>query len=693
MKILVADDHPDARYLLEVLLRGKGHQVAAASNGAEALELLRAGGVDLVLSDILMPVMDGFQLCRKVKTDPSLRAIPFIFHTATYTGPQDEEFALKLGAQRFLRKPCEPEELLRAIEEVTEETRLRADAAAREPEPAGEEEILRLYSERLVRKLEQKMEEAQREVRARREAEAALRESEGRLIAAQRMAKLGDFTWDLETGKISWSEALGDLMGYEKTRTFGYDEIAAGMHHPDDRERVRSWIDGGIAGGGDELAPIEYRVIRKDGEVLTVRAVGVIRRREGRPPVIFATVQDITERKREEEERERLQARLSQVHKMESIGRLAGGVAHDFNNMLGVIIGRADLAQMKLPPKHPLAEDLNEIRLAAERSAALTRQLLAFARKQVVAPRVIDPNEAVNAILSMLRRLIGEEIELDWHPALNAWPVRIDPSQFDQVLTNLCVNARDAIPGAGRIAIATDNAAFYEDDRTDHPDLAPGEYAVLEVSDNGSGMDEETKKNIFEPFFTTKQLNQGTGLGLATVYGIVRQNNGFIKVESRPGQGSTFRIFLPRHRGSRPTEPPRRGSRAAVHAHGEKTILLADDDPAFRETTADMLREHGYTVLTAENPEEALRLAREPGGRIDVLITDVVMPEMSGRKLAERVREAQPGVKILFMSGFPSEVIARRGRLEEDMNFIQKPFSMRELMDSLRFVIYGVEPA
>ncbi len=690
MKILIVDDLAEGRYLLETILAGRGHEVVSVTNGAEALEVLTAGGIGLVISDILMPVMDGFQLCRKIKTDEKLKTTPFIFYTATYTGNQDEDFALKLGADRFLEKPCEPEELLRVIDEVLASARNRSSAAVSPPEPVGEEEVLRLYSQRLVRKLEHKMQEAEREVQARREAEAALRESERRLIAAQRIARMGDFTWDLETGSVAWSEALHDLLKYPKSETFDYEQVNARVHHPDDRERVGRWLESCTVSPANELTPNEYRVLCKDGEVLWVHTAGVIKRREGRPPVVFATIQDITERKREEEERERLQTQLNQARKMESIGRLAGGVAHDFNNMLGVIIGHADLAQMKLSPDHPLCENLNEIRQAAERSAALTRQLLTFARKQVVAPRVIDPNEAVTAILSMLRRLIGEDIELDWHPALNAWPIKIDPSQFDQILTNLCVNARDAISGVGRIAIATENAAFYETDQNRPMDILPGEYLMLEVSDDGCGMDGKTLGSIFEPFFTRKQQNHGTGLGLATIYGIIKQNKGFIDVESEPGQGTTFRIYLPRHRGARPIVPPPRGSRAALHAHGQKNILLVDDDPTVLKTNADMLREHGYTVLAAASPQEALGLIRDRGGEIDVLITDVVMPEMSGRALAERIRKIQPSVRILYMSGFPSETISRRGELAAGVQFIQKPFSMRDLMRKLRTVIYGV---
>ena len=388
--------------------------------------------------------------------------------------------------------------------------------------------------------------------------------------------------------------------------------------------------------------------------------------------------EDITERKR-------LEAQFRQAQKMESVGRLAGGVAHDFNNMLGVIIGHTELALDQLDPGQPLYADLLEIRKSARRSADLTRQLLGFARKQTVAPRVIDLNAIMTGILTMLRRLIGEDIDLAWIPGAELWPVKVDPSQVDQVLANLCVNARDAIAGVGKITIETGNTSLDETYCADHPGFIPGEYAMLTVSDNGHGMDKETQDKIFEPFFTTKEIGKGTGLGLATVYGIVKQNSGFINVYSEPGHGTTFKIYLPRHAAM--IEPAHKEGPEAPVVQGHETILLVEDDPATLEMGSRMLERFGYHVLSASTPGEAIRLAKERDCKVNLVITDVIMPEMNGRDLVKHLTSLCPGIKHLFMSGYSGNVIARHGVLDEDENFIQKPFSMQDLAAKIREVL------
>jgi len=379
---------------------------------------------------------------------------------------------------------------------------------------------------------------------------------------------------------------------------------------------------------------------------------------------------DITERKLAEEEHKQLQAQLVQAQKMESVGRLAGGVAHDFNNMLGVILGHTEMALERLDPDQPLFADLQEVRKAAERSADLTRQLLAFARKQTVAPKVLDLNETVSGMLKMLQRLIGEGIDLAWLPGKALGPVKMDPSQIDQILANLCVNARDAIAGVGKVTIETDNTTFDEAYCADHPGFLQGEYAMLAVSDSGCGMDAETLGHLFEPFFTTKDLGKGTGLGLATVYGAVKQNNGFINVYSEPGQGTTFKIYLPRHKAKAPVRAD--AATADPVKGGHETILLVEDEPEILRVTTMMLERMGYDVMGAKTPGEAIRLAREHTGRIDLLMTDVVMPEMNGRDLAGNLLSIYPGIKRLFMSGYTANVIAHHGVLDEGVNFIQK---------------------
>ncbi|MDR3556702.1 MAG: PAS domain S-box protein [Syntrophobacteraceae bacterium] len=402
-------------------------------------------------------------------------------------------------------------------------------------------------------------------------------------------------------------------------------------------------------------------------------------------PAVLGIAVDITESKRAEEERAKLTAQLSQAQKMESVGRLAGGVAHDFNNMLGVILGHAEMAMDQVDSTNPLHDDLQEIQKAAKRSADLTRQLLAFARKQTVSPKVLDLNETVEGMLKMLRRLIGEDIDLAWLPGNNLWPVKVDPSQIDQILANLCVNARDAIGGIGKVTIETVTMVFDEAYCADHAGTVAGEYVLLAFSDNGCGMDKETQGKLFEPFFTTKGVGEGTGLGLATVYGIVKQNNGFINVYSEPGQGTTFKIYLPRHAAK--TEQTLKTGAAEPIDCGHETILLVEDEQAIRKMTAMMLTRQGYTVLQAGTPAEAIRLAEAHPGKINLLMTDVVMPEMNGRDLAKNILSLYPSIKRLFMSGYTANVIAHHGVLDEGVNFIQKPFSMQHLAAKLRQVI------
>ncbi len=418
---------------------------------------------------------------------------------------------------------------------------------------------------------------------------------------------------------------------------------------------------------------------RKDGSLLFVEISS--QALPGGNGELFAFIHDITERKRGEEAREKLQAQLNQVQKMESVGRLAGGVAHDFNNMLGVILGHAEMALTEVDPSQPIHADMKEIQKAAQRSANLTRQLLAFARKQTVSPKVIDLNDTVESMLKMLRRLIGEQIDLVWLPGGNPWPVKMDPSQIDQMLANLCVNARDAIAGVGRITIETGTSVFDETYGAEHAEFIPGEYAVLTVSDNGCGIDKETLANIFEPFFTTKGVGEGTGLGLATVYGAVKQNNGFINVYSEVGRGTSFKIYLPRH-GSKAGMQPE-GSEAAT-ARGHETVLLVEDEPAILKMTTRMIERQGYTVLPASTPAEALRMGEVHPGEIHLLVTDVVMPEMNGRDLAREMLHLHPNIKTLFMSGYTADAIARQGVLDAGVNFIQKPFSIRDMAAKLR---------
>ncbi|MBF0303376.1 MAG: response regulator, partial [Desulfamplus sp.] len=411
---------------------------------------------------------------------------------------------------------------------------------------------------------------------------------------------------------------------------------------------------------------------------------------------------DITWRKEAEAENEKLQQQLLQSQKMESIGRLAGGVAHDFNNMLGVIIGHVELLlyQVKIAGHTDTAAELSAglsaISKAANRSADLTRQLLAFARKQIVTPQEVNLNEAVEEMLSMLERLIGENIELAWIPDQNIGKVMIDPSQIDQIMANLCINARDAIQYMGKITIETGNSFFDDAYCADHVEALPGSHIMITVSDNGCGMDKETLSQIFDPFFTTKDINKGTGLGLASVYGIIRQNNGFINVYSENGKGTTFRIYLPEYDSHKDkyeddnydnSVDAKNGSTYKAGPSpvtGDETILLVEDEEWLLELGETMLKRLGYTVLSASTPEEAINITQTYSGEIDLLITDVIMPEMNGRELAKKLLEVRQNMQCLFMSGYTANVIAHHGVLDSGVNFIQKPFSIQELGQKVR---------
>ncbi|MDZ7833518.1 MAG: PAS domain S-box protein [Desulfobacterales bacterium] len=395
---------------------------------------------------------------------------------------------------------------------------------------------------------------------------------------------------------------------------------------------------------------------------------------------------DTTWRKEAERKKKRLEAQLNQAQKMESVGRLAGGVAHDFNNKLTIINGYAEMAIDMMDPSDPLRETIREIYTAGKKSADIVRQLMAFARQQTINPVQLDLNDTISGMLKMLQRLIGENIELVWHPGNNLWPVKLDPSQVDQTMANLAVNARDAIADVGKIKIETNNVEVDDDYCNLYPYFVPGQYVMLSVSDDGSGMDKETLANLFEPFFTTKEIGKGTGLGMAMIYGIVKQHNGFINVDSEPGKGTTVKIYLPRHETEESAlEPAKEPTRQLPT--GTETILIVEDEIPVLQMSRQILERLGYTVQTAGNPSAALQLFEAYNGTIHLLITDVIMPEMNGRDLASQMAMSRPGLKILYMSGYTADVIAHKGVIDEGVQFIQKPFSMQELAVKVRKAI------
>ncbi len=680
MNILIVDDREDNRYLLEALLRGNGHDVVGVANGEEALAKLKSGNFDLIVSDILMPVMDGFEFCRRVRADEALRLTPFIVYTATYTGPQDEAFALKIGADRFIQKPCEPDVFMAAVSEVMAGAQGQGRVLAPEPE---EKEILKLYNERLVRKLEQKMLQLEKENQARQDAEEAIRRANDILIRSPAVA----FIWKNATGwpVIYTTENVNRLLGWSA------EEFASGavayinVIHPDCLERVVKEVAQSSADpDAAAVAHTPYRIVTKDGEIRWVEDITTIRRtKDGNIVAYEGILIDISDRKRMERAKNEMELQLHQAQKMESVGRLAGGVAHDFNNLLSIILGYGDIVLESLGMDHPHRQAVENMVEAGYKARDLTRQLLAFSRKQILEVKHIDVNDVVTGFEKLLRRVIGEDIRLNLTCTSAPVPVNADTTQLEQVLMNLAVNARDAMSEGGMLAIQTAAVELDNAYAENKPEVQPGKYAMISVSDTGCGMDRETLDRIFEPFFTTKARDKGTGLGLATTYGIVKQHGGHIWVYSEPGQGTIFKIYLPLAAGETElvTQPAKRES---APVRGTATILVVEDDPSVRKLACTILASDGYQVIESNSPADAFDLAGESQNRIDLVLTDVVMPGINGPEVYRQICEHHPGAGVLYMSGYPNDIIGHQGMLKPGVQFIQKPFSVRTLIEKVR---------
>lgn len=441
-----------------------------------------------------------------------------------------------------------------------------------------------------------------------------------------------------------------------------------------------------IFNGNENIIYVESWQRRKDGQKrLLAWWCRVLKDEIGNVKGALSSARDITEQKIAEDNRLKMEEQYRQSQKMEAIGQLAGGVAHDFNNMLNIILGYSQIALMKIEPSSPLETDIREIVYAGKRSADLVRQLLAFARKQTIAPKVLDINETIGKTINMLRKLIGENIDLCWKPAANIPSVKMDTTQIDQVLINLTVNARDSITDNGKIYIETGNIVFDKEYCNLHKGFAPGRYVMLAISDNGCGIDKETMEKVFDPFFTTKKFGEGTGMGLATVYGIIKQNNGFINVYSEPGNGTTFRIYIPANE-DREKADEKPVSRSET-IKGNETVLIVEDEKMLLKLGQLMLKELGYNVLATSSPSEAISIVKEYAGDIHLVLTDVIMPEMSGEALRKDLKSIKPELKFLFMSGYTANAIANRGILDQDVNMLQKPFSMNDLSSKVRFAL------
>ena len=513
-----------------------------------------------------------------------------------------------------------------------------------------------------------------RDISERKRAEAALKESESVLSESQRVAHVGSWNWNLATDVMTWTPELYRVFGVSPDTFVPSVAALLSVIHQDDRAAAQAWIAACVA--GKEPPALEFRVNLAGGGVRYIQGRGnLVRGAENKAIRILAIGQDITERKS-------LETSLLQARKMESIGRLAGGVAHDFNNLLTVINGYSALMLGNLREGDPLRASLQEIHKAGERAAHLTAQLLAFSRRQVLEPRVLDLNQLVAGMQSMLARLVGEDVVVHVGLKAEAAFVCADPTQLEQVLMNLAVNARDAMPRGGKLLIETADVERDESYAQSHAEAHVGCFIMLAVSDNGEGMDEETRRNIFEPFFTTKEVGNGTGLGLSMVHGIVAQSGGSVEVYSEPGHGTTFKIYLPRV-GPEAAQDERKEAVPALR--GTETVLVVEDQEGVREYAATVLGSYGYQVLKAEDAGTALAICERE--RVTLVLTDVVMPAMSGRELGDQLGARYPGMKVLFMSGYTDEAIARHGVLREGAQFIQKPFSPTQLAAKVREVL------
>lgn len=682
MRILNVDDQADNLYLLQSLLSNDDNQIFDAKNGREALNILQENDIDLVISDILMPVMDGFALCREIRRNQKYRHIPFIVYTATYKGDQDELLARKIGADEFIIKPCEPEEFMERVNRAIAKRKINMESEP--PEIQNDETVLKLYNERLVRKLEDKMLEMENEVSERKKAIDALQRSQELLQATQTLSKLGGWEYDLDTQETYWTDEMYRLHDLDKDcapEELAYLSLAG---YPDESKALLQQYIEDLATNGNPYN-LETWYTTKGGRKIFIRASAEAKWEDGRIRRIMGTFQDITESKEAEIRQHELMEQLRQAQKLDSIGQLAGGVAHDFNNILTVILGYSEEIMNNLHDQDPLRQDIQEIINAGQRASSLTRQLLTFSRKQVIKPELINLNDTITNLSKMLMRLIGEDVDFILNLGEDVPSIMADIGQIEQVIMNLVINAREAMQMGGRLTISTFKYEAEPEFRKHHRMIAGNTFAVLKVEDTGCGMDKSTLEHIYEPFFTTKAKGHGTGLGLPTVYGIVRQASGHINVDSAPGKGATFVIMLPAANDELQTE--QKPEVQIIPEGNKELVLIVEDDPSISDLSGKMIQKMGYRVMLAESADKAIVMIEDEGLRPELVISDVVMPGLSGLELAAIIRYKHPDMKVILMSGYTEQVIMKHGEMDPNIPFLHKPFTRQELQDRITQVM------
>lgn len=672
MKILIVDDNADDRRLLRYNLERHGcDDVIEARDGQEGFELAKIHRPDLIISDALMPRVDGFEFLRLIKTDDTLKGTPFVFFSAVYTGMKDEDLAFRLGAEAFIPKPKEPEEFWGEMAGILDRLATGTKTPAPSEPVAGEREYLREYCGVVTAKLEQKVRELEESLAWHEEAEQELLKLSSAIEQSPVSIVITDSKGDIEFVNPKFCK----LTGYLPEEVLGKNPriIKSGESPPEEYRKLWATITSGNVWHG------EFHNRKKNGELFWEHAtISPVRNREGAITHYIAIKEDITERRNLEEQ-------LRQAQKMEAIGQLAGGIAHDFNNMLMAIIGYGSILQMKMPEDDLLRPIVDKMLNAADRAAGLTQSLLTFSRKQVINLRAVNLNDVIRNVEKFLARIIGEDIDLKKEIGEEPLIVNVDSGQIEQVLMNLATNARDAMPHGGSLSITTGRADIDEDYIKAHGYGEPGRYALFSLTDTGIGMDATTAKRIFEPFFTTKEVGKGSGLGLAVVYGIVKQHGGYIDVHSETGRGTTFMIYLPLLPGGIPgdTETPP----LPLPHEGKETILLAEDEAEIRKLACDVLTEFGYTVIEAVDGEDAIRKFGENREKIELLLLDLVLPKKNGKDVYDEVRRMGSNVRAIFVSGYPRDVIRRDGILTEGYELIMKPVSPQNLLRKIREVL------
>lgn len=664
MKALIADDHQENLFLLETILKSRNFTVICAENGQQAFDKAVQEMPDIIITDILMPVMDGFQLSKRIRSSPETREIPIIVYTATYTGKQDEQLALSMGADIFLVKPVEPDILINYIEALLSKHG-HTHVQAHEASYNSEGEVLTLYNQRLINKLEEKMRQLEEEIKQKNTIQNQLSQSEIRYRNILEQMDEGYFELSVDGSFLFVNPGAARIFGRdikELEGLFLFDLII-----PSRKEQVKQLLQG-IEESGEHLGSITAPILKKDGTQRQIESsLAPLYDRQKAFAGFRGVFKDVTDQAALEVKQRELEHQLLESQKLELMGNFAGGIAHDFNNLLSVISGFADIARSVSDLPESAAQSLDQILQAVVKARDMVSHLLAFSRKESVRRQEVDVKRWMEHSLPLYDMIAGENVTIDWKVPAVIRSIFMDPVQLDQVFSNLVANAKDALSGKGRISITAQTA--------EHQDI--GTCVQLIFSDSGCGMDDQTRQRIFEPFFTTKEHGKGTGLGLSVVHNIIKQAGGIITCDSTPGEGTTFTITLPAAEQNKRKAPSEREPSEEV-----LTILLVDDETVVREMTALMLESMGYAVRSAPSAQEALRMLEEQPAQL--LITDVVMHGMDGFTLAHICREKQLVHHILCMTGYASQLDEKK---EHAFHILRKPFTKAELQKSIHKLI------